>query len=138
MTTLARNFMGRIFFSLYLYYNKKPYQRQGTCDTYITVHFYFLNTFNFDRIYKESTVQKTISKPILFISFQSSYEYQPPSSATYIVSIFCQFLTYHFCGSKGSSWGKKNFESVNIQHSILVRCRLGKLSVFIIASPTTP
>ena len=60
---------GKNFFSLYSYYNKKPYQRQGVCDTYITVHFYFLNTFNFDRIYKENTVQNTISNPMLFMNF---------------------------------------------------------------------
>ena len=60
---------GRNFFSLYLYYNKKPLLMAGACDTYITVHSYFLNTFNFDRIYKESTVQNTISNPMLFMNF---------------------------------------------------------------------
>ena len=129
-------FHGRNFFSLYLYYNKKPYQRQGVCDTYITVHIYLRNTLSLVRIQSVSTVQNTISKPRLFI-FQSSYEYQPPSFATYIVWLFCQFLTFHFCGSKGFSYGKKNFESDNIQRSILVRCRLGKLAFFIIATPVT-
>ena len=92
--------------------------------------FHFLKTPNLVNKYNARTVQKITSRPMLFI-FQSSYEYQPPSSATYIVWLFCQFLTFHFCGSKGFSYGKKNFESDNIQRSILVRCRLGKLAFFI-------
>ena len=82
-------------------------------------------------MYNARTVQKTTSKPILFISFQSSYAHHKPSSVRCTVWLFCQFLTYRFCGSRRSSWGKKNFESDYIQHSILGRCRLGKLAFFI-------
>ena len=93
--TLAKFFMGRNFFSLYVYYNKKPYQRQGACDTYLPVFSYdiplkipiknkacitqtkgkpylfnhFLKTPILVKMYSARTVQKTTSNPMLFMIF---------------------------------------------------------------------
>ena len=95
--------MGENFFSLQYYYNKKPYQRQGNCDTYLTVYIYLRNTLSLVNMQSVSTVQNTISKPMLFMIF----------------------------------YWQKFFYLKNIQRSFLVRCRLGKLAVFIYASLAT-